>query len=250
MNDEELLRYSRQILLPEIDVAGQDRLLESRVLILGLGGLGSPVAMYLASAGIGHLILNDDDVVDLSNLQRQILHGTDSIGMAKTESARVALSRLNPALKYETIPNRLDESALAALAERVDLILDCSDNLSTRHRVNRVSVRTRTPLISGAVIRFEGQIAAFDPARPDSPCYNCLYGDLDDLSDSCARNGVVAPLPGIIGSMQALEAIKMLVRPEAAMTGHLLIFDAWQTEWRRMRLRRNPGCPTCGPSEH
>jgi adenylyltransferase/sulfurtransferase len=246
MDDQQLLRYSRHVLLPEIDIEGQERLLASRVLIVGLGGLGSPAAMYLASAGIGHLILTDDDTVDLCNLQRQILHGTPDIGRKKTESAASVLSALNPDLEFEWIDHRLDEKALEAVMQRVDLVLDCSDNLSTRFMINRVSVRTQTALVSGAVIRFEGQIAVYDPARPESPCYNCLYQDLGESMDSCSRNGVVAPLPGVMGSMQALEAIKYLVKPESVMTGHLLIFDAWRLEWNRLRLRRNPDCPTCG----
>ena len=246
MDDSQLLRYSRHVLLPEIDVEGQEQLLASRVLIVGLGGLGSPAAMYLASAGIGKLILTDDDTVDLSNLQRQILHGTPNIGQKKTESAAAVLTALNPDLDFEWFDHRLDEVELESVMRRVDVVLDCSDNLSTRFLINRVSVRTSTALVSGAVIRFEGQIAVYDPARPDSPCYNCLYQDLGESMESCSRNGVVAPLPGVIGSMQALEAIKFLVNPEAAMTGHLLIFDAWRLEWNRLRLRRNPVCPTCG----
>lgn len=246
MDDQQLLRYSRHVLLPEIDIEGQEKLLASRILIVGLGGLGSPAAMYLASAGIGRLILTDDDTVDLSNLQRQILHGTPDIGQKKTDSAASVLTALNPDVEYEWIDQRLDESGLQSVMERVDVVLDCSDNLSTRFLINRVSVRTGTALVSGAVIRFEGQIAVYDPARPDSPCYNCLYQDIGESTDSCSRNGVIAPLPGVIGSMQALEAIKYLVNPEAALTGHLLIFDAWRLEWNRLRLRRNPDCPTCG----
>jgi adenylyltransferase/sulfurtransferase len=246
MDDNQLLRYSRHLLLPQIDIEGQDKLLASRVLVVGLGGLGSPAAMYLASAGVGRLILCDDDVVDLSNLQRQILHGTPDVGRKKTLSAAEVLTSLNPDLLYELIDQRLDEAELKAIADRVDLILDCTDNLTTRFMINRVCVQTGTALVSGAVIRFEGQIAVYDPARPESPCYNCLYQDVNESMDSCSRNGVVAPLPGIIGSMQALEAIKYLVNPESVMTGHLLIFDAWRLEWNRLRLRRNPDCPTCG----
>jgi molybdopterin/thiamine biosynthesis adenylyltransferase len=245
MDDSQLLRYSRQILLPQIDVEGQERLLGSTALIVGLGGLGSPASMYLASAGVGTLILNDDDVVDLTNLQRQILHGTASLGLHKTESALNSLRDLNPDLHYETLPHRLDEKELLEVLERVDVVLDCSDNLGTRFLVNKACVARKTALVSGAVIRFEGHIAVFDPARLDSPCYNCLYGDMEELSDTCSRNGVIAPLPGVIGSMQALEAIKYLVNPQSVMTGTLLIFDAWSTEWQRLRLKRNPSCPTC-----
>lgn len=246
MDDDQLLRYSRHLLLPQIDIEGQEKLLSSRILVVGLGGLGSPVAMYLASAGIGHLTLCDDDVVDLTNLQRQILHGTLDIGRKKTESAATVLNAMNPDLTYEWVDRRLNESELESLIQDVDLVLDCTDNLPTRFMINRVCVRTQTALVSGAVIRFEGQIAVFDPAMPDSPCYNCLYQDSGESIDSCSRNGVVAPLPGVIGSMQALEAIKYLVDPESVMIGHLLIFDAWRLEWNRLRLRRNPDCPTCG----
>lgn len=245
MDDDQLLRYSRHVLLPEIDIEGQQKLLASQILVVGLGGLGSPAAMYLASAGIGRLILTDDDTVDLSNLQRQILHGTPDIGRKKTDSAKSVLTALNPDLSYEWLDRRLQEDELEDLVEQVDLVLDCSDNLRTRFMINRVCVRTGTALVSGAVIRFEGQIAIYDSARADSPCYNCLYQDLGEANDSCSRNGVVAPLPGVIGSMQALEAIKYLVKPEAAMIGHLLIFDAWRLEWNRLRLRKNPDCPTC-----
>ena len=246
MDDDQLLRYSRHVLLPQIDIEGQEKLLSRRILMVGLGGLGSPAAMYLASAGIGQLILCDDDIVDLTNLQRQILHSTKDIGRKKTESAQSVLQAMNPDLTYEWIDRRLGEPELESVVHGVDLVLDCSDNLATRFMINRVCVRTGTALVSGAVIRFEGQIAVFDPASQDSPCYNCLYQDLGESTDSCSRNGVVAPLPGVIGSMQALEAIKYLVNPAAAMTGQLLIFDAWRLEWNRLRLRRNPDCPTCG----
>ncbi|HAZ42110.1 MAG TPA: molybdopterin-synthase adenylyltransferase MoeB [Methylococcaceae bacterium] len=246
MDDDQLLRYSRHVLLPQIDIEGQEKLLSGRILIVGLGGLGSPAAMYLASAGIGQLILCDDDIVDLTNLQRQILHSTKDIGRKKTESAQSVLQAMNPDLTYEWIDRRLGEPELESVVHGVDLVLDCSDNLATRFMINRVCVRTGTALVSGAVIRFEGQIAVFDPASQDSPCYNCLYQDLGESTDSCSRNGVVAPLPGVIGSMQALEAIKYLVNPAAAQTGQLLIFDAWRLEWNRLRLRRNPDCPTCG----
>ena len=246
MDDDQLLRYSRHVLLPQIDIEGQEKLLSGRILIVGLGGLGSPAAMYLASAGIGQLILCDDDIVDLTNLQRQILHSTKDIGRKKTDSAQSVLQAMNPDLMYEWIDRRLREPELESVVHGVDVVLDCSDNLATRFMINRVCVRTRTALVSGAVIRFEGQIAVFDPASQDSPCYNCLYQDLGESTDSCSRNGVVAPLPGVIGSMQALEAIKYLVNPAAAMTGQLLIFDAWRLEWNRLRLRRNPDCPTCG----
>jgi adenylyltransferase/sulfurtransferase len=246
MEDSQLLRYSRQILLPQIDVDGQDRLLRSRVLIVGLGGLGSPAAMYLAAAGVGELVLNDFDRVDLSNLQRQIVHGTPDLGEPKTESARQALERLNPDIRIVTLPRRLEGADLAAAVDGVDLVLDCSDNFNTRFAVNAACVRARKPLVSGAVIRFEGQLAVFRPDQPESPCYNCLYGVSGELAESCARNGVIAPLPGVIGSLQALEAIKILAGIGKDSSGSLLLFDGLSLEWRSIALKRNPSCPTCG----
>lgn len=246
MQDSQLLRYSRQILLPQIDIAGQEKLLASRVLIIGLGGLGSPAAMYLAAAGVGELVLNDFDRVDLSNLQRQILHGTDDLGEPKAASAERALRRLNPDVKLTPLNRRLEGADLEQAVTGVDLVLDCSDNFATRFAVNAACVKARKPLVSGAVIRFEGQISVFRPDRPDSPCYNCLYGQQGELSETCTRTGVVAPLPGIVGSMQALEAIKLLAGVGKSLCGSLLLFDALTMEWQRMGLKKNPRCPTCG----
>lgn len=249
MDDHQLLRYSRQILLPQIDAGGQDRLLRARVLVIGLGGLGSPAAMYLAAAGIGELVLNDYDRVDLSNLQRQIIHGTDNLGEPKVESARKTLARLNPDITLRTLDRRLEGADLDAAVAAVDVVLDCSDNFATRFAVNAACVKARKPLVSGAVIRFEGQLAVFTPEQPDSPCYNCLYPAQGELPDSCARNGVIAPLPGIVGGMQALEAMKLLLGIGETASGRLLLFDALNLEWRQMKLRRNPHCPTCGAGE-
>jgi molybdopterin/thiamine biosynthesis adenylyltransferase len=246
MQDDQLLRYSRQILLPQIDIEGQERLLASRVLVIGLGGLGSPAAMYLAAAGVGELVLNDFDRVDLSNLQRQILHGTDDLGEPKTASAERALRRLNPDVKLTPLNRRLEGADLEKAVAGVDLVLDCSDNFATRFAVNAACVKARKPLVSGAVIRFEGQLSVFRPEWPDSPCYNCLYGQQGELSETCARTGVVAPLPGIVGSMQALEAIKLLADVGESLCGSLLLFDALTMEWQRMGLKKNPCCPTCG----
>jgi adenylyltransferase/sulfurtransferase len=246
MQDNQLLRYSRQIMLPQVDIEGQQKLLDSRVLIIGLGGLGSPAAMYLAAAGIGQLILNDFDQVDLSNLQRQIAHDTDNLGLSKVESAKHTLLRMNPEIQIETIGHQLVDKELEQEIAASDVVLDCTDNFATRFAVNRACVKTKTPLVSGAVIRFEGQITVFTPGYDDSPCYNCLYPDQGELEETCVRNGVIAPLPGIIGSMQALEAIKLIVGIGQSLRGRLLLFDALTMEWNRMSLRKNPACPTCG----
>ena len=249
MDDQQLLRYGRQILLPQIDVEGQQELLDARVLIIGLGGLGSPAAMYLAAAGIGHLTLSDFDRVDLSNLQRQIVHGSEDIGRPKTVSAADTLHRLNPDVRIECIEDRLENLRLERAVAQCDVVLDCSDNFATRFAINKACVASSTPLVSGAVIRFEGQISVFTPGQDDSPCYRCLYPDEGELADSCARNGVIAPLPGIIGSMQALEAIKLIAGIGETLRGRLVLFDALTLEWRTMKLRRNPKCPTCAREE-
>ena len=249
MDDNDLLRYSRQILLPKFDIGGQLRLLESSVLIIGLGGLGSPASMYLAAAGVGHLIINDFDAVDLSNLQRQPLHTTEDLGQPKTESARHALSRLNPGVRITSIDHRLDEAGLEAAMSETDVVLDCSDNLATRFAVNRACFRQGKPLVSGAVIRFEGQLGVFRPGAGDSPCYNCLYQGVDELGETCTQTGVIAPLPGVIGSLQALEAIKLIAMPDIVRTGEVMLFDALAMDWQKLRLPRNPDCPTCGGQE-
>jgi len=246
MQDNQLLRYSRQIMLPQVDIEGQQKLLNARILIIGLGGLGSPAAMYLAAAGIGRLVLNDFDTVDLSNLQRQIAHDSDNLGLSKVESAKHTLLRMNPEIQIELIGHQLEREGLEKQIDRSDVVLDCTDNFATRFAVNRACVRTRTPLVSGAVIRFEGQITVFTPGYDDSPCYNCLYPDQGELEESCVRNGVIAPLPGIIGSMQALEAIKLIIGIGQTLRGRLLLLDALSMEWNRMKLMKNPQCPTCG----
>jgi len=247
MDDHQLLRYSRQILLPQIDVEGQEKLLNSHALIIGLGGLGSPAAMYLAAAGVGSLALNDYDAVDLSNLQRQIAHGMENLGEPKVSSARKTLERLNPDVRITELASRLEGTQLEQEIARADVVLDCSDNFATRFAVNAACVKTRTPLVSGAVIRFEGQLAVFAPGTAgESPCYNCLYADHGELAESCVQTGVLAPLPGIIGSLQALEAIKLLTGVGDTLRGRLLLLDALSMEWNRMTLKRNPKCPTCG----
>lgn len=245
MNDEQLLRYSRQIMLPQVDVAGQEKLLSSRVLIIGMGGLGSPVAMYLASAGVGHLVLVDHDNVDLSNLQRQILHGEDDIGHPKITSAANTLMQLNPQLQVTALDHKLSEEELRETTKNVDLVVDATDNFETRFTINRVCVETGTPLVSGAAIRMEGQVSVF-MNRPGSPCYRCLYREEGELDTSCSENGVLAPVVGIIGSIQATEAIKILLNIGSTLDGKLLLLDALHMEWRTMTLKQDSECPVCG----
>ncbi len=244
MNDEQLLRYSRQIMLPDVDLDGQDKLLAAHVLIIGLGGLGSPVAMYLAAAGVGHLTLVDFDAVDLTNLQRQIVHTTARIGMNKAASAAQSLRELNPDVRVDTIEQLLDADALLAQVKMVSLVIDCTDNFQTRFAINAACVAAKVPLVSGAAIRLEGQVAVFDARLETSPCYRCLYEeDSDDLT--CAANGVLAPLVGVIGSMQALEAIKLICGFGTGLAGRLLLLDARHSQWRELKLPKDPCCPLC-----
>lgn len=249
MNDEQLLRYSRQIMLSAVDLEGQQRLLAAKALVVGLGGLGSPAAMYLAAAGVGELVLADFDTVELSNLQRQVLHDTDGLGRLKAESAAARLHAINPDVTLRPLPVRLDDDNLPALTAAVDVVLDGCDNFATRLAVNAACVRTRTPLISGAVIRLEGQLAVFRLDRPGGPCYRCLFPVGDDLAETCSETGVLAPLPGVIGSLQALEAIKLLVGAGSGLDDQLLIFDALRGDWRRLRIPADPACPCCGARE-
>ena len=244
MNDDQLLRYSRQIMLPDVDLEGQEKLLNARVLIVGLGGLGSPVAMYLAAAGVGNLILADFDEVDLSNLQRQIIHKNARIGHNKAQSAAQTLRALNPEIEINCIEAKLDASSLKELVASVDVVADCTDNFTIRFELNAACVAAKVPLVSGAAIRLEGQVAIFDSAN-NSPCYRCLYEENDD-DLSCATNGVLAPLVGVIGSMQALETIKLIVGFGTNLAGRLLIFDARHSQWRELKLPRDPDCPVCG----
>jgi molybdopterin/thiamine biosynthesis adenylyltransferase len=246
MDDQQLLRYSRQILLPQIGVAGQQQLLDARVLIIGAGGLGSAAALYLASAGVGHITIADHDKVELSNLQRQILHRHQDIGRPKVDSARDTLTRLNPDLQVTGLPVRLDGEQLAALIGPLDLVIDGSDNFATRFAVNAACVQQHTPLVSGAAIRMEGQLAVFDSRRADSPCYRCLYKEGEEPDQTCTDNGVLAPVVGVIGSLQALEAIKVLLNLGETLCGRLLLFDALYSEWRSVKLSRDPACPVCG----
>lgn len=245
MNDEQLLRYSRQIMLPQVDANGQQKLLDSRVLVIGMGGLGSPVAMYLAAAGVGTLVLADFDSVDLSNLQRQIAHGSADIGRPKVESARDTLLSLNPEIKVITHNQKLEGEALAYEVDAADVVVDASDNFATRFMINDVCVEHRTPLVSGAAIRMEGQVAVFHNERDDSPCYRCLYKDEGELEQTCSENGVLAPVVGIIGSIQATEAIKVLLGLGETLAGRLLLLDALTMEWRTLKLRKDSCCAVC-----
>ena len=247
MDDRQLLRYSRQILLPQIGIEGQQKLLDARVLIVGAGGLGSAAALYLASAGIGHITIADHDAVELSNLQRQILHRDQDIGRPKVDSAKDTLGALNPDIQVTGLHSRLDSKQLAALIDRVDLVVDGSDNFATRFAVNAACVAQRTPLVSGAAIRMEGQLAVFDARHADSPCYRCLYKEGEETDQTCTENGVLAPVVGIIGSLQALETIKLLLNMGETLCGRLLVFDALYSEWRSLKLRRDPACPVCRP---
>ena len=246
MNDNQLLRYSRHILLPEIGVEGQQKLLDSRALIIGAGGLGSPAAMYLAAAGVGTLALADGDTVDLTNLQRQVLHVTDAVGRPKVASGGDTLARLNPGTNVIPLHVRLEGEDLAREVAAADVVLDCSDNFATRHAVNRACVAHRRPLVSGAAIRFDAQIAVFDLRRDDSPCYACLFPENAELEETrCAVMGVFAPLTGMVGTLQAAEALKLLIGIGESLSGRLVMFDALNTTWRSVRLARDPACPAC-----
>ena len=246
MKDEQLLRYSRQIMLPQMDVAGQQKLIDATVLIVGMGGLGCPAAMYLAAAGVGHLIIADDDLVELTNLQRQVAHSQSMIGEPKVVSAEQTLLGLNPDLKITALQKRLEGSELSEAVGRADLIIDACDNFTTRFAINSACIEHGKPLVSGAAIRMEGQVAVFDSRNPTSPCYQCLYSQGDDEDASCSENGVMAPLVGIIGAVQAMEAIKLLTGIGESLTGRLLLLDASTLQWREMRLPRDSNCGACG----
>ncbi|MFP4154511.1 MAG: HesA/MoeB/ThiF family protein [Halothiobacillaceae bacterium] len=246
MNDEQLLRYSRQIMLPEVDVAGQQKLLDATALVVGLGGLGSPVALYLAAAGVGQLLLADHDEVDLSNLQRQIAHGVIDVGRSKVASAADAVARIDPDVRTVALAARMEGAELEDAVARADVVLDCTDNFAVRFAINAACRRHRVPLVSGAAIRFEGQVAVYDPARPDSPCYRCLYREEGAEDRSCVRNGVLSPVVGVIGSLQAVEAVKVLLGLGVPLVGRLLLYDALAADLRVLRLRRDPDCPVCG----
>ncbi|MCC6474265.1 MAG: molybdopterin-synthase adenylyltransferase MoeB [Burkholderiales bacterium] len=246
MNDEQLLRYSRHVLLAEFGIEGQERLLASRALIVGAGGLGSPAAMYLAAAGVGTIALADSDTVDLTNLQRQILHESTSVGSAKVDSGRARLQALNPGVHVEPMAVRLEGAALEAAVARADVVLDCSDNFATRHAVTRACAAHAKPLVSGAAVRFDGQVTVFDLRRQESACYECLFPQAAELEETrCAVMGVFAPLTGVIGTVQAAEAIKLLCGLGESIDGRLLLLDTLRMEWRSVRLRRDPACRVC-----
>jgi len=245
MQDQQLLRYSRQIMLPDVDIDGQEKLLSSRVLILGLGGLGSPASLYLAAAGVGHIVLADFDKVDLSNLQRQIVHTTADIDRAKVESAKDSLAAVNPEIEITALNGVLEGESLEEQVRLADAVVDCTDNFSIRFALNAACVRQKTPLISGAAIRLEGQVAVYDSRDPQSPCYRCLYQESDDLQLTCSESGVIAPLVGMIGTTQAMETLKVLIGFGKPLVGRLLLLDAKNLEWRSLKLKRDPQCPEC-----
>ena len=247
MNDDQLLRYSRHILLDEVGIEAQQRFLDAHALIIGAGGLGSPAAMYLAASGVGHLTLVDEDTVDLTNLQRQILHTTQSVGQRKVDSGRETLVRLNPTIELTTIAQRADAALLDTLVREATVVLDCTDNFVTRHAINRACVTHRVPLVSGAALRFDGQVATFDARSPESPCYACIFPPDDHFEEvACSTMGVLAPLVGIIGAMQAAEALKVIGEFGLPLVGRLLMLDALSMQWDSFKAPRQAGCPVCG----
>ncbi|HKM26470.1 MAG TPA: molybdopterin-synthase adenylyltransferase MoeB [Thiopseudomonas sp.] len=245
LNDEELLRYSRQILLQHVDIAGQLRLKNSKVLIVGLGGLGSPVALYLAAAGVGELYLADFDRLDLSNLQRQIVHDSSALGALKVQSAQARLHALNPQIAVHTVSDKLDQDNLPVLLQSVDLVLDCTDNFTIRGQLNAACFAAGKVLISGAAIRTDGQISVYDPGNSESPCYHCVFGDGAEEGLTCSEAGVLGPLVGLVGSLQALEALKILAGFGEPLMGRLLLVDALSSRFRELKVRRDPACPVC-----
>lgn len=250
MTDDQLLRYSRHILLDEIGVEGQQRILDGHVLIIGAGGLGSPVALYLGSAGVGRITLVDHDTVDMTNLQRQIAHTMDRVGQHKVDSLVQALAAINPDVQVTPVMARADAALLDVLVSQADVVIDCCDNFSTRHAINAACIKRRKPLVSGAAIRFDGQISVYDPRSPQSPCYACVFPPDDAFEETrCATMGVFAPLVGIVGSMQAAEALKLLCGAGTSLTGRLLMLDGRSMEWNEVRLPRNPACPVCATAD-
>jgi len=250
MDDTELLRYSRHILLPELGIEAQQRFAAAHALVVGAGGHGAAVSQFLAASGIGSITLADPDTVDLTNLQRQILYATSDVGHRKVDAARARLTSVNPQIRIETIAARLGPHDLAPLVARADVVIDCCDNFTTRHAVNRACVAARVPLVSGAAIRFDGQIAVFDARDPASPCYHCLFGEGEDLEETrCAIMGVFAPLVGIVGATQAAEALKLVAGVGETLAGRLLMLDAFSMRWRDVRIARDPQCPVCSKTQ-
>jgi molybdopterin/thiamine biosynthesis adenylyltransferase len=247
MNDDQLLRYSRHILLNELGVEGQEKLLASHAVVVGAGGLGSPVVLYLASAGVGHITLIDHDTVDATNLQRQIAHNEDRVGQAKVISACTAMHAINPEIRIDALQQRADDALLDRLLPTAHVVLDCTDNFKTRHMINRLCVAHKVPLVSGAGIRFDGQLAVYDPRDATSPCYACVFPDTEELEETrCATMGVFAPLVGIVGTMQAAEALKLLSGMGSRLVGRLMMLDGRGLEFNEVRLSRNPSCAVCG----
>lgn len=249
MNDDQLLRYSRQIMLPEFDYDGQQALLDATVLIVGVGGLGSPVAMYLAAAGVGHLVLVDDDAVDFSNLQRQIAHTEATIDQPKVASAAATISGINSDIQVTCLQQRLEGEAMLQQVTNATVIVDCTDNQGTRAGLNAACWQAKVPLVSGAAIRFEGQLSVFDSRQDGSPCYACLYSTVGDMDATCVANGVVSPVVGVIGAMQALETIKLIAGIGESPVGKLMMFDGLAAQWRSFGLSKLPGCQVCGGIE-
>lgn len=246
MNDNQLLRYSRHILLPQIEYVGQEKLTQSHALIVGAGGLGSSLALYLAASGVGKLTICDFDNVDLTNLQRQIIHTTQSVGINKAVSAQQTIYEINPDIIVQTIQQKSTEAEFKALAEQADVVVDCSDNFATRYTLNRVCLQLKKPLVSGAAIRFEGQVTVFDFRQETSPCYHCLFPDTgSDQEMRCADNGVFSPLVGMIGTTQAAEALKLIMNIGESLQGRLLLLDALSMEWRTIKLSKDPACNVC-----
>lgn len=250
MNDNQLLRYSRQIMLPSVGIEGQEKLLNARVLIMGMGGLGSPIAMYLATAGIGHLVVCDFDEVDLSNLQRQIIHSSEQrIGINKAESAKETLQQLNPEIQITALTTQLDQASLYDQVQQADVIIDGTDNFKSRFLLNEVCFKAQTPLVSGAAIRMEGQVIVF-ANQGKGPCYHCLYkDDANDTATTCSENGVLAPIVGIIGSIQAVEAMKIILSIGTTLESRLLLLDAYTMDWRTLKLPLDPQCPICSKAQ-
>jgi molybdopterin-synthase adenylyltransferase len=247
MDDAQLLRYSRHILLPELGVDAQQRFAAAHALIVGAGGLGAPAAQFLAASGVGTITLCDADTVDLTNLQRQILYATADIGQPKVAAAAARLHAINPEVEVVRVAARVGAGELAPLVARADVVLDCSDNFATRHAVNRACVAAAKPLVSGAAVRFDGQIAVFDARDPALPCYHCLFGEGDELEETrCATMGVFAPLVGIVGATQAAEALKLIAGVGETLAGRLLLLDAYSMRWRDVRIARDPACTVCG----
>ena len=246
MDDSILLRYNRQIMMPMFGIEGQQKLMDSTILLVGLGGLGSPISMYLAGSGIGHLVLNDFDEVDLSNLQRQIVHTSESVGVPKVESAIRTLSALNPEIRLTGINRQLSGKELYSEVERANVVVDATDNFDIRFALNEACVRTRTPLISGAAIRMEGQVTVYRADLDNSPCFRCLYSEEDEPEERCSETGVLGSVVGIIGSIQATEALKIIAGVGETLQSRLLLFDAMTVEWQEVRIRKDANCPVCG----